>query len=140
MKWVLRAKEKGAKLIVVDPRFTRTAAKSGYICANAFRHRHSFPGRNDQIHFRQLLLYFKDYVVNYTNAPFLVNPNFKRLGELKGLFSGYDEKTRKYDKKPGHIRWTKKVSPKDPSLKDQTVYFSFSKNITPDINSIRYPA
>ena len=28
MKWVLRAKEKGAKLIVVDPRFTRTAAKA----------------------------------------------------------------------------------------------------------------
>ena len=46
-------------------------------------------------------LMFREYVVNYTNAPFLVNPDFKGPSDLNGLFSGYDEKTRKYDKKTG---------------------------------------
>ncbi len=44
-------------------------------------------------------LYFREYVVNYTNASFLVNPDFKGPGELDGLFSGYNDKARKYDKK-----------------------------------------
>jgi formate dehydrogenase major subunit len=38
-------------------------------------------------------------VVHYTNAPFLVNPDFKGPGELGGVFSGYNEKTREYDMK-----------------------------------------
>ena len=44
-------------------------------------------------------LYFHDYVVNYTNASFLVNPDFKLPADLEGVFSGYDETKRKYDKK-----------------------------------------
>ena len=40
-------------------------------------------------------LYFKEYVTKYTNATFLINPEFKGPGELNGVFSGYDEKTRK---------------------------------------------
>ena len=39
--------------------------------------------------------YFKDYVVNYTNASFIVNEKFDFND---GLFSGYDPAKRKYDK------------------------------------------
>ena len=53
-------------------------------------------------------LYFNEYVAKYTNASYLVNPEFKGPGELNGIFSGYDEKTRKYDKRHGLFRWMKK--------------------------------
>jgi anaerobic selenocysteine-containing dehydrogenase len=44
-------------------------------------------------------LYHKDYVRLYTNGPFLLNTDFKMPGELDGVFSGYDPKKRKYNKK-----------------------------------------
>jgi formate dehydrogenase major subunit len=98
-KWVEKARdERDAKIIVVDPRFTRSAAR-----ADAF----SFirPG-TDIAFFGALIKYAIDknyinweYVQNFTNAPVLVNPDFKGPGELDGLFSGYNAETRKYDTK-----------------------------------------
>jgi formate dehydrogenase major subunit len=87
--------DKGAKIIVVDPRFTRSAAR-----ADAF----SFlrPG-TDILFFGALINYAIqnnlinwEYVQNFTNAPVLVNPDYKGPGELDGLFSGYDAEKRKY--------------------------------------------
>ena len=98
MKWIMRAREKGAKLIVVDPRFTRTASKADIYAPMRSGTDIAFLGGM----IRYILyknLYFRDYTANYTNASFLVNPDFKGPGELEGVFSGYDEKTRKYDKK-----------------------------------------
>jgi formate dehydrogenase alpha subunit (EC 1.2.1.2) len=96
-KWMEEAREKrGAKIIVVDPRFTRSASR-----ADAF----SFirPG-TDIVFYGALINYAIDnnyinweYVQNYTNAPVMVNPDFKGPGELDGLFSGYNAETRKYD-------------------------------------------
>jgi hypothetical protein len=123
MKWVLRAQDRGAKLIVVDPRFTRTASKADiyapmrsgtdiaflggmikYICDNG--------------------LYFRDYVANYTNAAFLVDPEFKGPSQLDGLFSGYNDKTRKYDKKTWAYQMDEQGIPKkDPSLKNPNCVF-----------------
>ena len=51
MGWVNAAREKnGAKLIVVDPRFTRTAATADLYASPAFGHRHRLPGSADQLH------------------------------------------------------------------------------------------
>ena len=127
MKWIMRAREKGAKLIVVDPRFTRTASKadiyapmrSGTDIAFLGGMINYILGKN---------LYFRDYVVNYTNASFLVNPEFKGPGELDGIFSGYDEKTRKYDKKTWSFQMDEKGLPKkDPTLKDPNCVFRLLK-------------
>jgi formate dehydrogenase major subunit len=64
-------------------------------------------------------LAFREYVVKYTNAPFLVNADFKGAGELNGLFSGYDEKTRKYDKKTWSFQLDENGVPKkDVTLQD----------------------
>jgi formate dehydrogenase major subunit len=97
MKWIMRAKEKGAKLICVDPRFTQTAAKADLYAPIRSGTDIAFLGgminyilEND--------LYLKEYVAHYTNAAFLVNPAFKTPAELDGLFSGYMEDKRKYDK------------------------------------------
>ncbi len=93
-KWVTEAKaHRGAKLIVVDPRFTRTASVSDYYAPIrpgsdiAFLMgviRHCI--KNDKVQW--------EYVKNYTNAAFLVKEGF---GWQDGLFNGYDADKRAYD-------------------------------------------
>lgn len=93
-RWVIEAKHRNkAKVIVVDPRFTRSAAMSDYYAPLRAGTDIAFLGgvinyllSNDKIH--------HDYVKNYTNAPFIVGEGF---GYENGIFSGYDEKTRHYD-------------------------------------------
>jgi formate dehydrogenase major subunit len=88
-QWVMKAKERGAKFIHVDPRFTRTSAvadihvplRSGTNIA-FFGGLMSYAIQNN--------LYFKDYVVNYTNAPFLIDPAFKTATDGGGLFTGLE--------------------------------------------------
>jgi len=118
MKWVLKAKEKGAKLVVVDPRFTRTAAKADLYAPMRSGTDIAFLGGMIK-YILENGLYFKEYVVNYTNASFLVNPEFKGPWQLNGLFSGYDPKTRKYDKATWAYQLDENGIPKkDPTLKD----------------------
>ena len=93
-KWILRAKEQGATLIHVDPRFTRTSARCDFHVPLRSGTDIAFLG--GMINFiLEKNKYFKDYVVNYTNASFIVNSGFNFKD---GLFSGYDAKNRKYDK------------------------------------------
>jgi len=123
MKWVMRARERGAKLIVVDPRFTRTAAKADLYAAMRSGTDIAFLGGMIK-YIIENNLFFREYVVNYTNASYLVNPEFKGPGDLAGLFSGYDTKTRKYDKKTWSFQMDDSGIPKkDPSLKDPNCVF-----------------
>jgi len=118
MKWIMKAREKGGKLIVVDPRFTRTAAKADIYAPLRSGTDIAFLGGMIKYIIDNNLI-FKDYVLNYTNASYLVNADFKGPGELAGLFSGYDDKARKYDKKTWSFQMDDKGFPKkDPTLKD----------------------
>jgi len=95
-KWVIEAKHHNkAKLVVVDPRFTRSAAMSDYYAPIRAGSDIAFLGgvlnyllSNNKIQ--------TEYVRNYTNAPFIVGPDFQFED---GLFSGYDEAKRRYDNK-----------------------------------------
>ncbi len=115
MKWVMRAKERGAKLIVVDPRFTRTATKADLYAPMRSGTDIAFLGGMIK-YILDNNLYFRQYVTDYTNAPFLINPDFKTAGDLGGLFSGYDPKTRKYDKKT----WSFQLDENGVPKKDHT--------------------
>ena len=76
MRWVLKAKKRGARLIVADPRFTRTASKADLYAP--FRSGTDIAFLGGMINYiLENNLYFKDYIVHYTNATFLVNPEFK---------------------------------------------------------------
>jgi formate dehydrogenase major subunit len=128
MKWIMRAKEqRGAKIIVVDPRYTQTATKADLYAP--MRSGTDIPFLGGMIKYIiDNHLYFKDYVVNYTNASFLVNPDFKGPGELAGLFSGYDEKTKKYDKKTWSYQIGEDGTPKkDPTLQNPHCVFQLLK-------------
>lgn len=97
MKWIMRAMEKGAKLICVDPRFTRTAAKADLYAPIRSGSDIAFLGGMIK-YILDNNLYLKEYVANYTNAAFILHPDFKTPAELDGLFSGYNSESRKYDK------------------------------------------
>jgi formate dehydrogenase major subunit len=94
MKWVGKAMDKGTTLISVDPRFTRTSSKADIYAPLRSGTDIAFLGgmmnyilSNNKFH--------KEYAANYTNASFIVGPKY----DFKdGLFSGYDPKTKKYDK------------------------------------------
>ena len=97
-KWPIEAKRtRNAKMIVVDPRFTRTAAVADLHCQIRAGSDIAFLGgvvryaiENNRI--------AKDYLVNFTNAAFIVKPGFQLPGDTDGVFSGFDAKTQSYDK------------------------------------------
>ena len=95
-QWVEEARVRGARVIHVDPRFTRTSAVSD-------RHIPIRAG-SDVVLLGALInhilthdLWFKEYVVAYTNAATLINENFRDTEDLGGLFSGFDPETGHYD-------------------------------------------
>src|SRR5690242_4133051 len=95
-QWVVEARRRGARVIHIDPRFTRTSA-------SADRHLPIRAG-SDVVFLGALInyvlsneLYFKDYVVAYTNAATLVREDFQDTEDLDGLFSGYDADKGAYD-------------------------------------------
>ncbi|SHK05436.1 formate dehydrogenase major subunit [Desulforamulus aeronauticus DSM 10349] len=91
MKWIVKAKDKGAKLIVVDPRLTKSAGMADLFAR--LRPGTDIAFINGMINYIiEKDLYFHDYVLNYTNASFLVNPEYKFAD---GVFSGLAEKDGK---------------------------------------------
>ncbi len=95
-QWVTEAKMRGAKVIHVDPRFTRTSAV-------ADKHVPIRAG-SDIVFLGALInhvitneLYFDEYVKAYTNAATLVSEEFQDVDELDGIFSGYDPELGTYD-------------------------------------------
>ena len=94
-KWVTEAKaNRGAKLIVVDPRFTRSAAVADFYAPIR---------QGTDIAFLLGVINYCiannkvqwDYVKAFTNAPYLIKEGF---GYSEGLFTGYDETRRDYDR------------------------------------------
>src|SRR5512138_2449726 len=86
-RWVMQAKLAGAKVIHVDPRFTRTSAVADIYAPIRTGSDIAFLGgliryviENNK--------YFHDYVVNYTNAATPINDGFQDTEDLDGLFSG----------------------------------------------------
>ena len=123
-RWVTKAMDNGATLISVDPRFTRTSAKADIYAPIRAGTDIAFLGGmikyildND--------LYHQEYIVEHTNVPFLVNPDF---AFEEGLFCGYDPDKRKYDKSA----WTYQTDAdgiplEDPSLQHPNSVFQLLK-------------
>ena len=95
-QWVMKAKERGAKIIHIDPRFTRTSAVADIHAAIR-------PG-TDIAFLGGLIRYiiennrwFHDYVVDFTNAPLIVNDQYKDTEDLDGLFCGWEADKAEYD-------------------------------------------
>jgi formate dehydrogenase major subunit len=95
-QWVIEAKRAGARVVHVDPRFTRTSALADqYVRIRAGTDIAFLGGVINHILGNDLD--FREYVAAYTNAAFLVNEDFADTEDLDGLFSGYDAATASYD-------------------------------------------
>ena len=135
-KWAIEAKKRGAKLIVVDPRFNRSAAVADeYVPIRAGSDIVFLGGiinwlvANDKIQW--------DYVKAFTNASYIVNEGYSFN---EGLFSGYDEAKHSYDKSSWSYELDAKGNAKtDPSLKHPRCVWNLMKEhyarYTPDVVS-----
>src|SRR5256712_3986722 len=95
-KWPIEAKlHRNAKIIVVDPRFTRTAANADLFLQIRAGADIAFLGAliNYAVQNNRIA---HDYLVNYTNAAFIIKEGFKLPDD--GLYSGFDPETKMYDK------------------------------------------
>lgn len=121
-RWVMQARERGATVIHVDPRFTRTSAVANI-------HVPIRPG-SDIVFLGAIVRYilendryFKDYVVHYTNAAAVIDREFRDTEDLDGLFSAPE--TWAYD------------GEKDPTLQNPRCVFQILKRhyarYTPDM-------
>ncbi len=117
-RWPMKARERGATLVHVDPRFTRTSAACDlYVPIRA---------GSDIVFLGGLINYvlandrwFRDYVLAYTNATTIVTSEYQDSEELDGLFVGYDPETGAYDPKGAGWAYAGQQSSgvsKDPTL------------------------
>ena len=95
-QWVMEARMRGATVIHVDPRYTRTSAVSNMHVPIRAGTDIAFLGgiinfilRNER--------HFEEYVKAYTNAPVIINEEYRDTEDLDGLFSGWDPESRSYD-------------------------------------------
>jgi formate dehydrogenase-N alpha subunit len=95
-KWAIEAKRnRNAKMIVVDPRFTRTASTADLFLQ--IRAGTDIALLGGLIHYAiENNRIAKDYITNYTNAAFIIKEGFQLPDD--GLFSGFDPATQIYDK------------------------------------------
>ena len=98
-KWALKAREqKGAKIVCIDPRFTRTAAVSDVYLPMRPGSDMAFMGGVIN-YVLQNKKYQAEYVKRFTNAPIIVKETYN-FDAAAGLFSGYNAEKRAYDQSP----------------------------------------
>jgi formate dehydrogenase major subunit len=110
-QWVIKARERGATIIHVDPRFTRTSAMADlWVPLRA---------GTDTVFLGAMVNYvltcgleFREYVVPYTNAAAIVREDFKDAEEMEGFFSGWDPERRAYSTDS----WAYDEAARDPTL------------------------
>src|SRR5262245_41671040 len=102
-RWPMKAKAKGATLIHVDPRFTRTSALCDVFVGIRAGSDVAFLGGLIN-HILSNYWWFHEYVLNYTNAATIIEEGFQDAEDLEGLFSGYrgTGEAGSYDAREGH--------------------------------------
>jgi formate dehydrogenase major subunit len=95
-QWPMEAREKGAKIIHVDPRFNRTSAMADIWAP--------IRAGSDIVLLGALIHYvlenekdFREYVLHYTNASILLRDDFRDTEDLDGVFSGWNAKDSSYN-------------------------------------------
>src|SRR5207245_783534 len=95
-RWPMKAKERGATLIHVDPRFTRTSASADlYVPIRSGSDIAFLGGLINYVLTHDK--WFKEYVLAYTNASSIVSDDYVDAEDNDGLFSGYDAQSGSYD-------------------------------------------
>ena len=121
-RWIHKSHENGGKWIVVDPRYTRTAEMADIYCPIRSGTDIAFygglykyvidnlidPGLQDYLDNGTMTNYNYEYLLNYTNASYLLNPDFD-FDPSTGLYSGWNPDTKTYDVATWHYQTEKEV-------------------------------
>jgi formate dehydrogenase major subunit len=112
-RFPMKAREKGAKLIHVDPRFSRTSASATtYVPIRAGSDIVFLGGLIHQVLTQER--WFREYVLAYTNATTIISDKYVDAEEdATGLFSGFDANERAYDLQDAHWQYASEPSPPD---------------------------
>ena len=95
-QWVMEAKARGAKIIHIDPRFSRTSAMADmFVPVRAGADIAFVGGLINYVLTHEK--YFHEYVLNYTNASVILSEDFADTEDLDGVFSGLDRENKVYD-------------------------------------------
>lgn len=130
-RFVTQARERGARVIHIDPRFSRTSALADTYVRIRSGSDIAFLGGL----IRYVLcndLYFKEYVQHYTNASTLIDPAFQDTEDLDGLFSGFDPATQQYD----NASWQYAGSPVRPPHQEDDAHRQASRERQPTEEAI----
>ncbi len=125
-QWVVEAKRRGATVVHVDPRFTRTSALADlHVPLRAGSDIAFLGGIVNHIltHGRE----FREYVVAYTNAATIVGEDFVDTEDLDGLFSGWDPETGAYDVSSWRYEDDGGSPRRDPTLQHPRCVFQILK-------------
>ena len=127
-RWVMKAKERGATIIHVDPRFSRTSALADIWVPIRAGSDIAFLGGLVR-HIIENNLFFRDYVVHFTNASCILREDFRDTDEeATGLFSGFDPEKRVYENKTWLYDGDNLSFPKrDLTLQDRQCVFQHLK-------------
>jgi formate dehydrogenase major subunit len=99
-RWAMKARERGAPVIHVDPRYSRTSAMADLHVPIRAGSDIAFLGGLIR-HVIETGSYFRDYVLHYTNASTIIDERYRGPEDLDGYFSGFDPETGTYD----HTSW-----------------------------------
>jgi formate dehydrogenase major subunit len=135
-QWVIEAKElHGAKVIHVDPRFSRTSAMANIWVPLRAGSDILFLGA--LIHYvLENELFFREYVLHYTNASVIIPEDFKDTEDLQGVFSGWNREKKSYDPES----WLYEGVERDGQAQQTTSggthggHAQHGANVSPDLN------
>jgi formate dehydrogenase major subunit len=120
-RWPMKAREKGATIIHVDPRFTRTSASANlYVPIRSGSDIAFLGGLINYVLSHDK--WFKEYVLAYTNASSIINAEYVDAEDNGGIFSGYDPRSGSYD----NASWAY-AGPRDETLQDPRCVFQILK-------------
>ena len=94
-QWVVEAKARGAKVIHIDPHYSRTSALADMYVPIRAGSDIAFLGGVIN-HVLENDADFREYVLAYTNAPTIINDEFRDV-DVDGIFSGFDPESGTYD-------------------------------------------
>lgn len=95
-QWVTQAQRRGATVVHVDPRFTRTSAVADVHVPLRAGSDIAFLGGIVN-HILENEADFREYVLAYTNAATIISSDYRDTEDLDGLFSGWDPETQRYE-------------------------------------------
>ena len=125
-RFVVKAREKGARVLHVDPHYSRTSAcATDYVPIRTGTDIVFLGGLINQV--LQQERWFKEYVLAYTNATTIINGRYVDAEDAEGIFSGFDPQKGEYNPKEANWHYAGTVPPDAAHAPESQGTYSWSK-------------